>query len=247
MSFTTLYTDLSGYYDLMCADINYFEQSNHLRRLHQIFGNQGKDYLDLACGTGPHIKHFVDFGYHATGLDINQPMLDIAKIRCPDAQFIRQDMSTLDITEKFDLISCFLYSIHYNQGITKLKECIASAHAALKSGGVFCFNAVNKNTIDNREGIKHSLEHKGSVFTFQSSWDYSGVGDQQSLELRIEKTTEGITEIWHDKHPMVAISFEHLLELLQPYFEVHIFEHDFIKIVPWSGSTGNAIFLGVKK
>ncbi len=246
MSSTALYTDLSSYYDLMCADINYFEQSNYVRRLHQIFGNQGNNYLDLACGTGPHVRHFINFGYHSSGLDINQPMLDIAQVRCPEAHFSLQDMSNLGVTERFDLISCFLYSIHYNDGINKLKACIASTHAALKSGGIFCFNAVNKNTIDNREGIKHSLIHNDSHFTFQSSWNYSGEGNQQTLKLCIEKTTGQITETWHDQHPMVAISFEHLKELLQTYFEVHIFEHDFDKIVPWNGSTGNAIFLGVK-
>ncbi|RYZ84296.1 MAG: class I SAM-dependent methyltransferase, partial [Moraxellaceae bacterium] len=144
MSGTALYTDLSGYYDLMCADINYEAQSHHVRRLHQIFGNQGKDYLDLACGTGPHVRHFIDFGYHARGLDINQPMLDIAQIRCPEAQFIHHDMSNFRLVEQLDLISCFLYSIHYNNGITKLKECIASVYTALKPGGIFCFNAVDK-------------------------------------------------------------------------------------------------------
>ncbi|MFQ3187716.1 MAG: ubiquinone/menaquinone biosynthesis C-methylase UbiE, partial [Marinomonas primoryensis] len=55
MSNNALYTDLSGYYDLMCADINYQAQSNSTHRLQQIFGNSGQRHLDLACGTGPHI------------------------------------------------------------------------------------------------------------------------------------------------------------------------------------------------
>jgi len=246
MPSTALYTDLSGYYDLMCADINYQEQSNYIRRLHQIFGNQGKEYLDLACGTGPHVRHFIDFGYRASGLDINQPMLDIAQLRCCEAQFIQQDMSNFKLAEKFDLISCFLYSIHYNHGINKLEECIASVHSALKSGGIFCFTSVNKNTIDNREGIKHSRKHNGSNFTFQSSWNYSGEGDRQTLRLCIEKTTGEVTKTWRDQHPMVAMNFQHLQQLLRPYFEVHIFEHDFEKIVPWAGVSGNAIFVCVK-
>lgn len=247
MSTTALYTDLSGYYDLMCADINYHEQSHYVHRLHQLFGNQGKHYLDLACGTGPHVRHFIDIGYKASGLDINQPMLNIAQRRCPEAQFMQQDMRNFKVAEPLDLLSCFLYSIHYNQSIEKLKACIASAHAALNVGGIFCFNAVDKNAIDNREGIKHSLEHDHSHFTFQSSWHYYGQGDQQALHLCIEKTTGELTESWHDQHTMVALSFQHLQELLQPYFDVHIFEHDFDKIVNWGGSSGNAIFVGVKK
>lgn len=251
MSSTALYTDLSSYYDLMCADINYEEQSEYVRRVHQLFGNQGKHYLDLACGTGPHVQHFINFGYQASGLDINQPMLDIAQQRCPEAQFLQQDMSNFKVAQfklskRFDLITCFLYSIHYNLNIHKLKECIANVHTALTPGGVFCFNAVDKNKIDNKKGIRHTLEHNNSHFAFQSNWHYCGHGDQQALQLSIEKTTGEDTESWQDQHQMVAISFQHLQELLQPYFEVHIFEHVFDKIVPWDGSAGNALFVAVK-
>ena len=246
MSSNALYTDLSGYYDLMCADIDYREQCDYVRRLHQLFGNQGKDYLDLACGTGPHLRYFIDSGYTATGVDINQPMLDIAQERCPEAQLLKQDMSSLSIPAKVDLISCFLYSIHYNQSIHTLSDCIASVYRALKPGGMFCFNAVDKNLIDNRAGIKHKLTHGNSEFSFQSSWYYSGQGEQQELRLCIERTTDSKTEIWNDQHSMVALAFQHLEKLLEPYFEIHIFEHDYHKIVPWQKATGNAIFVGIK-
>ena len=81
MSVNALYTDLSGYYDLMCADIDYQAQSHCIHRLQQLFGNGGVRHLDMACGTGPHIRHFIDAGYASSGLDINQPMLDLAQSR----------------------------------------------------------------------------------------------------------------------------------------------------------------------
>lgn len=246
MSSTALYTDLSRYYDLMCADIDYLKQAEHVRRLHQLFGNQGKDYLDLACGTGPHLRHFIEFGYTASGVDINQPMLDIAQRRCPEATLLRQDMSSLKLSSQMDLITCFLYSIHYNQSVNKLLACIASVHNALKPGGIFCFNAVDKNTIDNRAGIKRKVIHGESEFSFQSSWYYCGQGEQQELQLSIEKTTQGKTEIWRDQHPMVALTFQQLRQLLAPYFDVHIFAHDYDKIAPWASPAGNAIFVCIK-
>ena len=58
-----LYTDLSAYYDLMCADIDYGAQSRCIQRLQQLFGNAGNRHLDLACGTGPHVRHFIDAGF----------------------------------------------------------------------------------------------------------------------------------------------------------------------------------------
>ncbi|MGF1689404.1 class I SAM-dependent methyltransferase [Photobacterium japonica] len=246
MSGNALYTDLSGYYDLMCADIDYQAQSHCVRRLHQIFGNDGKTHLDLACGTGPHVRHFIDFGYQSNGLDLNQPMLDKAALRCPEAEFTLQNMSEFDVSEPLDLITCFLYSIHYNDGIENLKKCIESVHRSLKDDGIFCFNVVDKDKISNELFVKHNAQFDANTFSFRSGWDYCGYGEKQTLKLSIEKTTDGETQVWHDEHPMVAFNFDTLLALLKPYFDVHVFEHDYEKIIPWNNASGNAIFTCVK-
>ncbi|MGJ8690912.1 MAG: class I SAM-dependent DNA methyltransferase [Thalassotalea sp.] len=241
-----LYTDLSGYYDLMCVNIDYQAQSHCIQRLNKIFGNNGDLHLDLACGTGPHVRHFIDFGYQSSGLDINQPMLDIASARCPEAQFTLQNMSSFNTDYPLDLITCFLYSIHYNQNIEKLKECVMTVHKALNTQGVFCFNAVDKNKINNELFVKHTAQQADSLFTFCSVWHYSGEGDKQSLKLSIDKTSAKETKIWHDEHPMVAFSFNELQKILKPYFDVYVFEHDYEKIIPWGETNGNAIFVCVK-
>ncbi len=246
MSSNALYTDLSAYYDLLCTDIDYQAQSSSIRRLHQLFGNQGDRHLDLACGTGPHVRHFLDFGYQSSGLDLNQPMLDMAQQRCPEAQFTLQNMCDFKVDEPVDLITCFLYSIHYSAGIDKLKDCIASVHKALSADGLFCFNVVDKNKINNDLFVRHTVAHEGSDFVFSSSWYYSGEGERQSLKLSIEKTTQDVTQSWQDEHPMVALGFEEMRELLEPYFEVHVFEHDYDKIIPWDRQSGNAIFVCLK-
>jgi SAM-dependent methyltransferase len=246
MSANTLYTDLSAYYDLMCVDIDYQAQSYCIHRLHQLFGNDGNTYLDLGCGTGPHVRHFIDLGYQSCGLDINQPMLDIATVRCPEAHFSLQNMSEFNVAEPFDLITCFLYSIHYNDGIEKLKECIARVHQALKMDGIFCFNVVDKTKINNKLFVKHTVKQDDSLFTFSSGWHYCGNGDKQSLKLSIEKTNAKATKVWNDEHQMVAFSFDELIELLKPYFDVHVFEHDYEKLISYEKTSGNAIFTCIK-
>ncbi|MDP4985774.1 class I SAM-dependent DNA methyltransferase [Pseudoalteromonas tunicata] len=247
MTSNALYTDLSGYYDLMCADIDYLQQSHTVHRLQQLFGNNGRQHLDLACGTGPHVAHFIDFGYQSGGLDINQPMLDLAQTRCPDADFSLQDMCSFSTETPPDLITCFLYSIHYSAQLERLSQCIASAHAALNAQGLFCFNAVDKHKIDNNSFVSHSAQHGSSLFKFASNWHYKGSGNAQALMLSIDKTDNGITQSWQDSHSMVAVSFSQLQQLLEPYFDVHIFEHDYDKLVPWQGTAGNALFACVKK
>ncbi len=246
-SSNALYTDLSGYYDLMCADIDYQAQSQSARRLHQFFGADGQTHLDLACGTGPHIRHFLDAGYQSSGLDLNQPMLDKAQQRCPEASFTLQNMCDFTLAEPVDLITCFLYSIHYSASINNLKACIASVVAALKPGGVFCFNAVDKNKIDNSSYVRHCAVVEDSHFVFESGWNYSGTGEKQTLNLSIEKTTTELKQLWQDQHPMVAVSFAELELLLCPYFEVHILEHNYEKIAAWDKDSGNALFVCIKR
>lgn len=241
-----LYTDLSGYYDLMCADIDYRAQSHCIQRLQQLFGNGGRRHMDLACGTGPHVRHFIDAGYTSGGLDINQPMLDRAALRCPEARFSVQDMCGFTLDRPVDLITCFLYSIHYSAELARLQACIASVYDALATGGLFCFNAVDKHAIDNRSFVSHDATHADGLFSFSSGWHYPGAGEQQLLKLRIEKTVGDKSQVWHDEHRMVAVSFGELIELLQPTFDVHVLEHDYEKIVPWNGTSGNAIFACVK-
>jgi len=130
MSETVLYTDLSAYYDLMCADINYQAQSDSIARLNRMFGNGGIQHLDLACGTGPHIRHFLDKGYQSQGLDLNQPMLDKAKVRCPEADFSLQNMCSFEVDQPVDLITCFLYSLHYCGDLEPLSLCIEAVNNA---------------------------------------------------------------------------------------------------------------------
>ena len=247
MSENALYTDLSIYYDLMCVDINYQAQSDCVRRIHQIFGNQGTRYLDIACGTGPHIQHFLNYGYQSQGIDLNQPMLDQAKVRCPEASFTLQNMCTFEIDQPVDLITCFLYSIHYSGEIEPLKNCIAAVAQALQKGGVFCFNAVDKRLIDNTLSTAHFTYHSGSRFDFRSGWHYEGSGSTQTLQLSIQKTTGEQIEYWQDQHPMVAISFAELTTLLEPAFDVTILEHDYDSLQPWNEISGNALFVCVKR
>ncbi|WP_423185938.1 class I SAM-dependent DNA methyltransferase [Alishewanella sp. d11] len=243
----TLYTDLSGYYDLMCCDINYQAQSQMAIRLHKLFGNGGKAHLDLACGTGPHIQHFLAADYQCSGLDLNLPMLRLAEQRCPAAVFMQANMCEFTLPKAVDIITCFLYSIHYTAKLSALAQCIAQVYQALTPGGMFCFNAVDKTKIANASVVSHSTLQADSKFDFSSAWYYRGEGEQQALKLRITKTTAQLTQTWQDEHTMVAVSFDQLESLLATYFDVHRLAHDYEVIQPWQQDQGNALFVCIKK
>lgn len=62
---SNLYADLSVYYDRFCAEVDYAEQCAFANRAFGCFATSGgRDYLDLACGTGPHLLHMGgDYGF----------------------------------------------------------------------------------------------------------------------------------------------------------------------------------------
>lgn len=247
MPTTSLYTDLSHYYDLMCAEVEYLDQCQHAERCHQLFGNKAKRYLDLACGTGPHVDYFCQRDFIATGLDINEPMLALARARCSKAAFSLQDMTCFEFAENFDLITCFLYSLHYCTTSTQFLQSLKRAYAALSPGGLLYFDAVDKNAIANDAGYKHQTAHASGDFQFHSRWFFDADQDTLDLHLQIDRDFQGTHQTWRDQHRMLAISVADASTYVrQVGFELTLLNRDFSRITEWSGDSGNVIFICVK-
>src|SRR5688572_23767704 len=59
--------------------------------------------LDLGCGTGqPIAGYIVERGFRVTGVDESDQMLKFAQQTIPEAELIRADMVTVELTDTFD-------------------------------------------------------------------------------------------------------------------------------------------------
>lgn len=249
-----LYTNLSAYYDLFCADVEYAGQCAFASRVFECFAQtDGRQYLDLACGTGAHIQIMQSLGFTATGLDNSADMLAQAAQRCPDAAFILSDMSAFETPDRYDLISCFLYSLHYSHPVSALKKTLKRVYDALQPGGVFVFNAVDIKGITSRHFVTSKAVADRSLLTFVSGWCYQGEGDTMDLQLSITREpaqASGITVkkvIWQDQHAMTALEFSHLSAWLSAVgFESTFLEHDYDCLQPWNGSSFNVLVVACK-
>lgn len=248
-----LYADLSSYYDLLCAGVDYAEQADFAHRVFHTFadasvaGRTHPRYLDLACGTGPHIAGMLAHGYNCIGLDNSAQMLQMAQARCPQASFIHADMAALDLQSSVDLVSCFLYSIHYNHPLQSLRQTLARVWQALVPGGVFVFNAVDVRGINNRHVVSSAIEHQGHQLRFSSGWSYAGQGDVMDLHLTVEDGYQGNERRWHDVHTMAAVTIAELQQWLQQTgFEVTVLEHEYRCLQAWNGDTFNVLIVASK-
>ena len=243
----SLYTDLSHYYDGFCHEVDYAEQADFLARAFACFaGSGGQDYLDLACGTGQLLGQMLPKGYTVAGLDNSQPMLDATARRCPSAELILCDLASFDVQARYDLISCFLYSIHYSHPVAALTETLRCAFQALKPGGVFIFDTVDKGGILERDAVTR-LEQDGGHFTFRSGWRYGGSGERMELQVAIRREDSSGVQSWQDHHPMAAIAIDHLRQLMtEAGFELTILARDFARLQAWDGKSYNVIMVGKK-
>jgi 2-polyprenyl-3-methyl-5-hydroxy-6-metoxy-1,4-benzoquinol methylase len=63
---------------------------------------RGGHILDLGCGAGEPIdRHLIDHGYSVTGIDIAEKMVLLARIRFPRQRWLKLDMRTALLDQKF--------------------------------------------------------------------------------------------------------------------------------------------------
>jgi ubiquinone/menaquinone biosynthesis C-methylase UbiE len=112
------------------------------------FGLWPMKILDLACGEGTFAVAMANMGLQVTGVDLSPEMLEIARERAATdgvrVKFLQQDMRSLSLRGRFDLVTCWFDSLNYLLEIDDLSHTFAGVSRVLDENGVFIFDV---NTI----------------------------------------------------------------------------------------------------
>ena len=131
-----LHGKLAKYYDRIYSFKDYLDEAVRIQNLiMKYLESGGNTLLDVACGTGLHLKHLKD-DFSCTGIDISKAMLKIARKNAPGVTFKEADMKTLKLGKQFDVITCLLGSVGYVKNYASLKRTIQNFSMHLKKGGV---------------------------------------------------------------------------------------------------------------
>ncbi len=110
----------------------------------------GATILDLACGTGRHAVELASRGYQVVGFDLSLAMLarasDEAQDRKQKINFVQGDMREMTFEETFDGVFSWNTSFGYFDE-EKNAAVIAKVHRALKKGGQFLLDVVNRDNL----------------------------------------------------------------------------------------------------
>ena len=131
-----LHNNLAKYYDRVYSFRDYLDEAVRLQNLIIKYSESGgNSLLDVACGTGLHIKYLKD-DFSCTGVDVSNVMLKIARKNVKGVTFKEADMKTLRLGKQFDVIVCLLSSIGYVKTAARLEKTIQNFSKHLKKGGL---------------------------------------------------------------------------------------------------------------
>ncbi len=130
------YGKLARYYDRVYHWKDYRREATIIRELvREHKKSEGRDLLDVACGTGKHIQ-YLRRTFTCTGVDSSKEMLEVARRNAPGVEFLKSDMRTLNLGRRFDVVLCLFSAIGYLRTRSDQRKAIINFTAHLEKGGV---------------------------------------------------------------------------------------------------------------
>lgn len=94
-----------------------------------------RSLLDVACGTGEHLKHLSD-SYHVEGLELSEPMRAKAMAKLPGVTVHPGDLTGFSLGRTFDVVTCLFSSIGYTRSTDELHAAARAMAGHLDPGGL---------------------------------------------------------------------------------------------------------------
>ncbi len=151
--------------------------------------------LDLGCGTGLHAIELTRRGYHVVGFDLSLAMLARAADEAHDREarlnFVQGDMRDMTFDEQFDGVYCWGTSFGYFDE-EKNAQVISRVHKALRPGGVFLLDVVNRDYIMKQSPSLAWFEGEGCICMdeMQIDWITSRMKVKRTMMMDDGRTKE---------------------------------------------------------
>ncbi len=153
--------------DQIAREVHFIEESLGVER--------GGALLDLACGTGRHAVELARRGYEVVGFDLSLAMLaragEDAQERDAKLNFIQGDMRDMTFEEQFDGVYCWNTSFGYFEE-DKNAQVVERVHRALKGGGLFLLDVVNRDFLVRQSPSLAWFEGEGCICMDDMSVDF---------------------------------------------------------------------------
>jgi SAM-dependent methyltransferase len=92
--------------------------------------------LDVACGTGEHLRQLRDRFTHLEGVELSEPMRAKAIAKLPGIAVHAADMRDFSLGRTFDVVACLFSAIGYTRSTEELRAAMRAMATHLEPGGL---------------------------------------------------------------------------------------------------------------
>jgi SAM-dependent methyltransferase len=136
---TLSYDEMAGWYDAIydARSKDYVAEAAALLRIAAELGVHLRSVLDVACGTGRHLRALQDRFDDLSGVDASESMLTIAAQRLgPQVPLRVVDFTSFDLGRTFDLVTCLFSSVGHVDDGAELDAAMRSMARHVAPGGL---------------------------------------------------------------------------------------------------------------
>ncbi len=130
-----MYARSALFYDAIYGSKEYAAEADEIDRRIQAARPGANTLLDVACGTGGHLRALSD-RYRCEGVDLSSEQLAVAAERVAGVPLHQADMTSFDLGRRFDAVTCLFSAIGYAGTVERLDAAIAAMARHLEPGGV---------------------------------------------------------------------------------------------------------------
>ena len=124
------------WYDTIYGFKDYAAEAESVRALVTEARPGARRLLDVACGTGEHLRHLQAF-FEVEGIDASPDMLAVAREKLPGVPLHPADMRAFDLGRTFDAAICMFSAVGHLADEAELVAAVRGIARHLESGGVF--------------------------------------------------------------------------------------------------------------
>jgi SAM-dependent methyltransferase len=142
-----VFGDYGRYYDVLYADKDYAAEGRYVVTLLEKYVDTPRTILEFGSGTGRHGRVLARHGYHVTGIERSQEMIQRAA-EAPDElgdlsgsfRCVQGDIRSTSVRATFDAVISLFHVVSYQTESEDVAAVFKNAARHLKSGGLFLFD-----------------------------------------------------------------------------------------------------------
>ncbi len=202
--------------------------------------------LDVCCGTGKMCERLIEEGRVMTGLDISEPMIQVARQQAMqyefDIDYHVADAADFDLGKTFDAAFSFFDSLNNIIERDRFQSALRCVSNHLSSGGSFIFD-VNMPYAFEAQLFDQEDMRASSSLKYKWKGDYDPDTQIIKVDMRFWKDGEAFREI----HKQRAYALEDVMEMLGEAGFTHLKAYHSYTLNPPRRTSDRLHFMALKR